>query len=158
MTSFALAAVSLLALVAPIISTASAQVRATAAIERLGTPAIEETRHDAGGASTQLKHVTVSGVQPLPLSSGGAVIRIHCASTIGSGAHAPVYVIDGVVMGLKANGTVDDSLAARTMIDLAPENIASIEVLKGPRGIELYGEGAHNGVILITTKRKARGR
>ena len=42
--------------------------------------------------------------------------------------------------------------------DINPEDIESIEVLKGPAASALYGTAAANGVIQITTKRGAGGR
>jgi TonB-dependent SusC/RagA subfamily outer membrane receptor len=42
--------------------------------------------------------------------------------------------------------------------DLNPEEIANIEIVKGPSAATLYGTDAANGVIVITTKRGVAGR
>jgi len=42
--------------------------------------------------------------------------------------------------------------------DLNPEEIESIEVVRGPSAATLYGTDAANGVIVITTKRGVAGR
>ncbi len=55
-----------------------------------------------------------------------------------AGSSQPLYVIDGVPMGGISN--------------LAPDDIASISVLKGANAAALYGSRANNGVIVITTK------
>lgn len=56
-----------------------------------------------------------------------------------SGDSQPLYVVDGVqIMGDPSN------------LDL--DNIASINVLKGPNAAALYGSAAQNGVIIIETK------
>lgn len=55
--------------------------------------------------------------------------------------NAPVYIVNGV------------RLAAGTVPDIAPENIESVEVVRGAAGVKLYGEAAANGVILVKTKR-----
>jgi len=61
-----------------------------------------------------------------------------------SGDSQPLYVVDGVpIMG----GPTDLSL----------DNIASINVLKGPNAAALYGSAAQNGVIIITTKKGSSG-
>jgi TonB-linked SusC/RagA family outer membrane protein len=61
-----------------------------------------------------------------------------------SGDSQPLYVIDGVpVIG-------DPS-------DISPDNIASINVLKGPNAAALYGAAAQNGVIIIETKKGRAG-
>ena len=40
-----------------------------------------------------------------------------------------------------------------TLADLNPEDIESVEILKGPAGATSYGTNSSNGVVLITTKR-----
>lgn len=58
----------------------------------------------------------------------------------------PLLVVDGVVV---ADGTTHESLAAS---DLDPDDIASIEVLKGAAVTDAYGERGANGVVKITTE------
>ncbi len=61
-----------------------------------------------------------------------------------SGDSQPLYVIDGVpIIG-------DPS-------DISPDNIASLNVLKGPNAAALYGSAAQNGVIIIETKKGKTG-
>ncbi|PSL44199.1 iron complex outermembrane receptor protein [Chitinophaga niastensis] len=60
-------------------------------------------------------------------------------STLRSGAQEPFYVIDGV---------------PGVSIDLvAPDDIASIDVLKDGASTAIYGARAANGVIMVTTRR-----
>jgi TonB-dependent SusC/RagA subfamily outer membrane receptor len=72
--------------------------------------------------------------------------------------HEPVYVVDGVVLGLQSDSSVDHSVVQRLFSDLDPNEIESVEVLKGAQAVALYGPGAHGGVIILTTKRKQRQR
>ena len=58
-----------------------------------------------------------------------------------AGNNNPLVVVDGVPSGDQ-----------RVMMDLAPENIESVTVLKGPSAAALYGSRAGTGVILITSK------
>ena len=56
-----------------------------------------------------------------------------------SGSSQPLYVVDGVPLG----GDISD---------ISPDDIASINVLKGGNAAALYGSRANNGAIIITTK------
>ncbi|MEX2573186.1 MAG: SusC/RagA family TonB-linked outer membrane protein [Balneolaceae bacterium] len=61
-----------------------------------------------------------------------------------SGDSQPLYVVDGVP--IRGNPT-----------DLNPDNIASLNVLKGPNAAALYGSAAQNGAIVIETHRGQAG-
>lgn len=61
-----------------------------------------------------------------------------------SGSSQPLYVVDGVPI----QGSPQD---------LNPDNIESINVLKGPNASALYGSAAQNGVIVVTTKKGQAG-
>lgn len=56
-----------------------------------------------------------------------------------SGDSQPLYIVDGV--------------PALGISDLNPDDIASINVLKGPNAAALYGSRANNGAIVVTTKK-----
>ena len=77
------------------------------------------------------------------------------------GNNTPLYVVDGMPISstpdfdTKSSVTGADN-ASRT-IDLNPDDIESINVLKGQAASALYGIRASNGVILITTKRGSKG-
>lgn len=81
----------------------------------------------------------------------------------------PLFVIDGVIMrnageagskGLNNNGFWDDQyIRGNGILDINPNDIESLTVLKGASATALYGSDATNGAIVITTKKgsKARG-
>lgn len=77
------------------------------------------------------------------------------------GGGTPVYVIDGIVMpsGSLENSTsiVPVSVNRGGLAGLNPEDIESIEVLKDASA-SIYGIGAANGVILVTTKKGTEGK
>ena len=73
------------------------------------------------------------GAQPSVLLRGPTMINAQGRS------QDPLYIVDGVVI----NGNLPD---------LNPNDIESIEVVKGAAGSSLYGARAGNGVIQITTK------
>jgi len=71
-----------------------------------------------------------------------------------SGDNQPLYVVDGmpIVSGSDYGQNVTGAYHANRSIDIDPNNIESISVLKGQSASALYGLRASNGVILITTK------
>ena len=82
-------------------------------------------------------------------------IRIRGASSI-SLSNQPLIFIDGVRF---TDGNVSIGLDQRTdrLNDLNPDDIESIEVVKGPAAATLYGADASTGVIQIITKRGRSG-
>jgi TonB-linked SusC/RagA family outer membrane protein len=98
---------------------------------------------------------------------GGIQMQIRGNNTI-LGAHDPLYVVDGVIYsnasvpsgrGL-ANAAASPSMeadAVNRIADLNPEDIATIEVLKGAAASSIYGSKASNGVVVITTVRGQAG-
>lgn len=104
----------------------------------------------------------VAGVQ-ISNSSGmagsSARITIRGVSSL-KGNNQPLFVIDGVPFDNQEynfDETDEDQAlfygsTANTGIDLDPNQIASMTVLKGAAATALYGSRAANGVILVTTK------
>lgn len=103
-----------------------------------------------------------AGVQVM--QSGGTVgtgtrIRIRGQSSL-SLSNEPVYYVDGIRVE-----SGDNSLSVGTggqapsrINDIDPEDIANVEIVKGPSASTLYGTQAANGVIRITTKHGLAGR
>ncbi|HEX5435741.1 MAG TPA: SusC/RagA family TonB-linked outer membrane protein [Gemmatimonadaceae bacterium] len=97
------------------------------------------------------------GVTVLPTSTlGGApTVRIRGVSSI-SLSNAPIYYVDGVRYASDAtNSGTDTDFSLLNSLD--PEEIADVEIVKGPSAAALYGTNAANGVVLITTKRGQTG-
>ena len=78
----------------------------------------------------------------------------------------PLFVVDGVIYDNSAsvvgNSGFDGMLATATtnanrVMDINPEDIENMSVLKGPAASALYGSKAANGVVIITTKRGHEG-
>jgi TonB-linked SusC/RagA family outer membrane protein len=101
------------------------------------------------------------GVIVLP-SSGqvgtGAQIRIRGAGSL-SLSNDPIIYIDGVRMNSDpAQGPQQRGGGGASRInDINPEDIESIEIIKGPAAATLYGTEASNGVVQIITKRGRSG-
>lgn len=90
----------------------------------------------------------------------GARIRIRGASSI-SLSNEPLIYIDGVrVANTPASGFSNQSFGSASISrinDINPDDIESIEIIKGPAAATLYGTEASNGVIQIITKRGTTG-
>lgn len=85
----------------------------------------------------------------------GQRIRIRGANSL-SLSNEPLIYLDGArVAGGNEAGDVQLGLGGQEtsrLSDLSPEEIQSIEVIKGPAATSLYGADAANGVILIETR------
>lgn len=84
----------------------------------------------------------------------GSRVRIRGANSVNL-SNEPLIIIDGVRVDNSANSgsiAVGGQTVSR-LNDLKPEDIESIEVLRGPAATGLYGTQAANGVFQITTKR-----
>jgi TonB-linked SusC/RagA family outer membrane protein len=104
----------------------------------------------------------VAGVVVLPGSGNlgtGGVTRIRGASSL-SLSNEPLIYIDGVRVNNDpaAGPNIRQGRQVSRMNDLNPEDIASIEVIKGPAAATLYGTEASSGVIQVLTKRGVSGR
>ena len=127
--------------------------------------AVQDVKSDAltRAANTDLAGVLqgkVSGIDITP-SSGmpGASSKITIrGSRSFTGDNTPLYVIDG--MPIASTADVSTSLTdgaygtdyANRAVDIDPNDIESINILKGQAASALYGMRASNGVIVITTK------
>jgi TonB-linked SusC/RagA family outer membrane protein len=88
----------------------------------------------------------------------GAQLRVRGTSSL-SLSNDPLLYIDGVRMDASANRGLAQrgGAGASRLNDINPEDIESIEVIKGPAASTLYGTEASNGVIQIITKRGKTG-
>ena len=109
------------------------------------------------------------GVTILPGSgAAGTAGEIRIRGSSSTSGYQPVVFIDGVrynisdLGGFSATGGGTAGLAQSTQVTSAlnwlnPNDIESIEVIKGPAAATLYGAEAANGVIQIITKKGNRG-
>ncbi len=91
------------------------------------------------------------------ISGSGTNITIRGVNTI-SGSSTPLFVVDGVPFDASTNSQADftrGNTASSRFLDIDPNNIENVSVLKGLSATTLYGELGRNGVVLITTKNAA---
>jgi TonB-linked SusC/RagA family outer membrane protein len=92
----------------------------------------------SGGASGSSSNITIRG------------------SSSALGNNQPLFIVDGIPYDNSTyateNNTVNGSTYSNRALDIDPNDIASITVLKSGASAALYGSRASNGVIVITTK------
>lgn len=85
--------------------------------------------------------------------SGGISIRLRGASTL-SGSSDPLYIIDGVIVNNQSNQAINlGGYTQNRLVDINPNDIERIEILKGAAAAAIYGSRASNGVVQIFTKK-----
>ncbi len=111
-----------------------------------------------------------AGVQINRSSSGlgGSVKMVIRGSRSVTGSNQPLYVIDGVPINSSANDATSTTIGGNNdsgnrdggdgISNLNPDDIESMNILKGPAAAALYGSSAANGVVVITTKKGKVGR
>jgi ferric enterobactin receptor len=113
---------------------------------------------------------TITATTGMPGASSSIVLR---GPTSIDGNNQPIFVVDGLIIDnssfemqdrlpASSNGAV--SLSNRSndfgnrAMDMNPEDMESVTVLKGPEATALYGSDGANGAIVITTKKGKKGR
>lgn len=116
----------------------------------------DDLENKATGDITKILRGKAAGVNVINasgLSGAGSSINIRGISTTGD--NQPLYIVDGVRFNSQTNGT-GFSGTSRSL-DVDPNNIESVNVLRGLNAATLYGSDGRNGVIVITTKAGKQG-
>ena len=100
-------------------------------------------------------------------AGAGASITIRGGNSTSDGRqNQPLFVIDGIIYdnstSVTGNSGTDGSTRSNTtysnrIMDINPEDIETLSVLKGAAAAALYGSRAADGVVIITTKKGAEG-
>jgi len=102
----------------------------------------------------------VNITQQSGMSGSGTKILIRGLNSF-SGSNQPLFIVDGVAFSTDTNTTgslTDGNNGSSRFLDLDPNNIESVNILKGLAAATLYGTEGRNGVIIITTKAGATGK
>lgn len=101
-------------------------------------------------------------------AGAGASITIRGGNSTSEGRqNQPLFVIDGIIYDNSTSvtgSTGTDGLSrsnttySNRVMDINPEDIETLSVLKGAAAAALYGSRAADGVVIITTKKGAEGR
>jgi TonB-linked SusC/RagA family outer membrane protein len=146
----------------PVVTTATGQqARNEVGNDIAQVPAAKVVASGTVNNTADLLNSRAPGVTVFEGTQTGAGVRVRIRGTSSlSLSNNPIYVIDGVrVEGTTGSSSVSVGGTTPARInDINPEEIESIEVVKGPSASTLYGTDAANGVIVITTKRGVAGR
>lgn len=89
--------------------------------------------------------------------AGGISVRLRGTGTF-LGQASPLYIVDGVIVNNDSPELIDiGGTSTNRLVDLNPEDIERIEVVKGAAAAALYGSRANNGVVQIFTKKGTSG-
>ncbi len=98
--------------------------------------------------------------------AGASIVMRGANSTAEGRSNQPLFVVDGIIYdnstSVVGNSGTDGMTRNATtfsnrVMDINPEDIADISVLKGAAAAALYGSRAADGAIIITTKKGAEG-
>jgi len=118
----------------------------------------EQLTQAASTSVTSALQGKVSGVEITPSSGmpGASAKMTIRGSRSFTGDNTPLYVVDGMPIAstsdIDTGNSVTGSDFANRAVDIDPNDIESINILKGQAASALYGMRASNGVVLITTK------
>lgn len=98
-------------------------------------------------------------------SAGAVSINVRGLTSI-TGNNQPLIILDGVPIRNGGTGKSTDfaefgndgQIRSNGLVDINPEDIESISVLKGASATALYGSEAANGAVVITSKRAKSGK
>ncbi|MDH3243643.1 MAG: SusC/RagA family TonB-linked outer membrane protein, partial [Saprospiraceae bacterium] len=103
---------------------------------------------------------------------GGFSVKLRGVTSI-FGDQQPLYIVDGIYIDNSAislgtnvvsaaagggNTATNQDDASNRIADIDPEDVESIEILKGASAAAIYGSRAAGGVVIITTKRGVAGK
>jgi len=103
----------------------------------------KDIEQSPGAPIEQVLQGRFPGVQVFQTPDGNISVRVRGTSSVNMST-APLYVVDGVPIEPGPNGSLSG---------VNPYDIASIQVLKDPASLSMYGSRGANGVIIIKTKR-----
>ncbi|MES2523519.1 MAG: SusC/RagA family TonB-linked outer membrane protein [Gemmatimonadota bacterium] len=142
----------------PVVTTATgSQVRLEVPNQIAQVDAVKAIETSQISAVGDLLVGKVAGVQILPGSgvNSASRIRIRGTSSI-SLSNDPIVIVDGIRIQSNSVGINSGPQTSR-LNDINPEDIETIDVIRGPAASATYGTDAATGVILITTKRGRAG-
>ncbi len=125
-----------------------------------GDVLVKAASSDLGSAlQGKVAGLEISQSSGMPGASSKITIR---GSRSFDGNNTPLYVVDGMPVASTPDASTGNSVTgsdyATRSLDIDPNDIESINVLKGQAASALYGMRASNGVIIITTKKGSSAR
>lgn len=127
---------------------------------------IAQTKRDnfINSLAGRIPGAMITSTTGMPGASSSIILR---GPTSIDGTNQPIFVVDGLIIDNSSIESADrlpggnpnrnNDFGNRAM-DINPEDIESVTVLKGPEATALYGSDGSNGAIIITTKKGTKGK
>ena len=131
-------------------------------VQQIGGEELNTARETNFVSSMSGKISGVSIKQPNTMGGSANIVIRGNASLLGN--NQALFVVDGVPVDNSNTNTETQKIGGggfdygNAAMDINPDDIESISVLKGAAASALYGSRAANGVVLVTTKKGTRNR
>ena len=133
----------------------------TSAVSTVNMKELEEVKVSSVGEMLQGRSSNVDITMTSGDPGAGMSIKIRGTASI-SGSNQPLIVVDGVPFEIELDKDFDFSAVTQEqfsgMLNIAPEDILTIQVLKDAGATAVWGSRGANGVLLIETKRGTMGK
>ncbi|HER09470.1 MAG TPA: TonB-dependent receptor [Bacteroides sp.] len=133
----------------------------TSAVSKVEMSELEEVKASSLGEMLQGRASNVDITMASGDPGAGMSVRIRGTASI-SGSNQPLIVVDGVPFEIELDNDFDFSAVTQEqfsgLLNIAPEDILSIQVLKDAAATAVWGSRGANGVLLIETKRGVKGK
>lgn len=133
----------------------------TSSVEKVEMKELEEVKVSSLGEMLQGRASNVDITMASGDPGAGMSVRIRGTASI-SGSNQPLIVVDGVPFEIELDNDFDFSAVTQEqfsgLLNITPEDILSIQVLKDAAATAVWGSRGANGVLLIETKRGIKGK
>jgi TonB-linked SusC/RagA family outer membrane protein len=136
-------------------------------VSEVGSDAIEASgeRNPIEALAAKAPGIQVTSSGGTPGASSKILLRGNASFT---GNNSPLIIVDGIIIDNTTTQPVAGDYPynvnltgvneSNRALDLNPDDIESVSVLKGPAAATLYGANGANGAIMITTKKGKYGK
>lgn len=123
------------------------KTKTTFSIDKIDSEVLEQAPATTVESMVRGKSAGVKVVKASGEPGYAASVQLRGATSINNSgrSQSPLYIVDGII--------IDPSVSGSPMGDINPDDVESIEIIKGASGASEYGARAANGVIAIRTKR-----
>ncbi len=123
------------------------KTKTTFSIDKIDSEVLEQAPATTVESMVRGKSAGVKVVKASGEPGYAASVQLRGATSINASgrSQSPLYIVDGII--------IDPSISGSPMGDINPDDVESIEIIKGASGASEYGARAANGVIAIKTKR-----
>ena len=123
------------------------KTKTTFSIDKIDSEVLQQAPATTVESMVRGKSAGVKVVKATGEPGYAASVQLRGATSINASgrSQSPLYIVDGII--------IDPSVSGSPMGDINPDDVESIEIIKGASGASEYGARAANGVIAVRTKR-----